>query len=67
MKKDKIKEKDNLAFSKTETKTERYWFVKEKDFDKIKYCPICGSDRLFLPNDLWEWCCKSCKAWFMVR
>lgn len=44
-----------------------YWFVKEKHYNDVKFCPMCGEKALFFPNDLWEWACRKCGAWFMVR
>jgi transcription elongation factor Elf1 len=43
------------------------WFVREEHYENVKFCPMCGKENLSYPNDLWEWVCGSCGAWFRVR
>jgi hypothetical protein len=45
------------------------WFLgyKEGNLDKVKHCPACGSTNIDLPNDLWEWICCDCGAWWAIR
>jgi hypothetical protein len=40
---------------------------REGNLDKVKRCPACGSERLDLPNDLWEWICLDCGCWFALK
>ena len=37
------------------------------NLDRVKHCPVCGSERIRLPNDLWEWICSDCGCWFAVK
>lgn len=35
------------------------WFIHNQP-EKTKYCPHCGSNKIKMPNDLWEWVCTKC-------
>lgn len=45
------------------------WFLgyRFNNLDKVKYCPVCGSKNIHLPNDLWEWVCDDCGCWWDIK
>lgn len=45
-----------------------YWFLgyKQANWTKIKYCPCCASSDIQMPNDLVEWQCNNCGAWWQI-
>lgn len=49
-------------------KADKSWFLSFRagNLEKVTHCPACGSKSLKLPNDLWEWICLDCGAWWGI-
>ena len=68
---DAVKTIKEIEKIKNEDKVEcdglfRFWFLDEKNYEKVKYCPNCGSKDIIMPNDLIEWQCKKCGCWWSL-